>query len=206
MTRGAIILCGGESSRMGRDKAMLPFGPGEVMLQRVARLVGEAVPIDRIVCVAAPGQTLPQLAAAIQFVFDPIPHSGPLAGLATGMVAIESRAAAVFTTGCDVPLLVPAFIERMFDLLDDDEIAAPHDGQRWHPLAAVYRTNVLPRIDSLLAAGERSLVALLESSRTRRVPIDDLRDVDPQLASLTACNTPDDYRNALRRASATTPE
>ena len=45
MRRGAIILCGGASSRMGRDKAWLPFGPDEVMLQRVVRLVGEVVPL-----------------------------------------------------------------------------------------------------------------------------------------------------------------
>ena len=37
MRKGAIILCGGKSSRMGRDKATLPFGP-ELMLQRVVRL------------------------------------------------------------------------------------------------------------------------------------------------------------------------
>ena len=42
MRRGAIILCGGKSSRMGRDKATLPFGP-ELMLQRVVRLIGEVV-------------------------------------------------------------------------------------------------------------------------------------------------------------------
>lgn len=56
MTLGAVVLCGGESRRMGRAKAWLPFGP-ERMLQRVVRLVREAV--GPVVVVAAPGQECP---------------------------------------------------------------------------------------------------------------------------------------------------
>ena len=64
MQHGAIILCGGKSSRMGRDKASLPFGP-ELMLQRVVRLLGEVVDPRKIVVVAAPGQSLPELPAGV---------------------------------------------------------------------------------------------------------------------------------------------
>ena len=56
---GAIVLCGGMSRRMGRPKAWLPFGPDEVMLQRVVRLVREVV--GPVVVVAAPEQELPML-------------------------------------------------------------------------------------------------------------------------------------------------
>ena len=200
MTRGAIILCGGESSRMGRDKATLPFGPDETMLQRVVRLVSEVVPAERIVCVATPNQQLPDLPPEVQIAYDAVHYQGPLAGLATGLTALQGHADAIFANGCDVPLLVRAFIARMFDLLGDHQIAAPHDGERWHPLAAVYRTNLLSQIDSLLAADKRSLVELLETADTRRVPTEDLRDVDPHLTSLLACNTPTDYQAVLRHA------
>ena len=183
---------------MGRDKALLPFGPHETMLQRVVRILADAVPSDRIVCVAACDQKLPPLPAAVEIVLDPQPHQGPLAGLAAGLTAISCRADAAFATGCDAPLLTPAIISQMFEHLADNDIAAPHDGQQWHPLAAVYRTSILPQIKALLAAGERSLVALLESSRTGRVSSGQLRNVDPDLASLTACNTPGDYQRALR--------
>ena len=186
---------------MGRDKASLPFGPNETMLPRVVRLVSEAVPADRIVCVAAPGQSMPPLPAAIQIAFDAKPHRGPLAGLATGLAALQRDADAAFVTGCDVPLLVPAVISRMFELLGDHDVAAPHDGTRWHPLAAVYRTDILPQIESLLAAGERSLTALLESCDTRRVLADELRNIDSELVSLTTCNTAEDYQRAMRRAA-----
>jgi molybdopterin-guanine dinucleotide biosynthesis protein A len=199
MNRGAIILCGGRSTRMGRDKAALPFGRDETILQRVVRLLGIVVPPEHIVCVAAEGQLLPRLPAGVSVVIDRVLDCGPLAGLAEGLAAIENRAEAVFVTGCDAPLLAPAFIERMFTLLGAALIAAPHDSRNWHPLPAVYRTSVLPAAVSLLAAGERSLVALLEVNATRRVSLDELRDVDPELLSLASCNTPADYEAALLR-------
>jgi molybdopterin-guanine dinucleotide biosynthesis protein A len=191
--RGAIILCGGASSRMGRDKAWLPFGSDEVMLQRVVRLVGEVVAFENIVCVAGADQELPPLPSGILTACDPLRHRGPLAGFATGLAAISNRADATFVIGCDVPLLVPAFVTRMFDLLGDFEITVPHDGVRYHPLAAVYRTTILPHVEAILIAGERSLVALIERCRSVSVPVDTLRDVDPKLSSLGGCNTLEEY-------------
>ncbi|MEX2317906.1 MAG: molybdenum cofactor guanylyltransferase [Pirellulales bacterium] len=198
--RGGLILCGGRSSRMGRDKALLPFGPDEVLLQRVARLLSEAVPHEQIVCVAASGRQLPPLPAGVQTVADPIPDGGPLVALAAGLATIADRAEAIFVTGCDAPFLSPRLVARMFDLLQDASAAAPHDGERWHPLAGVYRTAILPAAKSLLESGERSVVALLEKCSARRVAADEIRDSDPQLQSLITCNTPGDYRDALQRA------
>ena len=202
-TRGAVVLCGGQSTRMGRDKATLPFGLHETMLQRVVRLLGEVVPLQRIVCAAAPGQQLPPLPADVRVVVDRQPGSGPLAGLVAGLAALDEQADAVFVTSCDVPLLVPAIVQRMFELLDVSDpaadIVAPHDGERFHPLAAVYRIDVLPVAEALLESDDRSLMALLDTCLTPRVAADELRDVDPELLSLTACNTPEEYEQALKR-------
>jgi molybdopterin-guanine dinucleotide biosynthesis protein A len=197
MSRGTIILCGGASSRMGRDKAWLPFGPGEVMLQRVVRLVGQVVPNEHIVCVAALEQELPQLPEGVMVVRDREPHAGPLAGLTIGLSAIVGHADVVFATGCDAPLLQPALVSRLFDMLGENEIAAPYEQRRFHPLPAVYRSEVQPICDSLLAAGERSLVSLCERCRTLKVSADSLRCVDPELTSLAGCNTDQDYRRLL---------
>jgi molybdopterin-guanine dinucleotide biosynthesis protein A len=182
---------------MGRDKASLPFG-GETLLGRALRNVGQVVPAERIVCVAAPGQSLPPLPTGAIITYDETPHAGPLAGLAAGLAKLQGTADAVYASGCDMPLLLPAFIERMFELLADQDAAAPHDGERWHPLAAVYRTRVLPTAATILAAGERSLTALLDACRTRRVALRELQDIDPELASLMTCNTPADYQSALK--------
>src|SRR3954471_1186321 len=70
-----IVLCGGQSSRMGRPKAWLPFA-GEIMLPRVVSLLGEAV--APIVVVAAPGQDVPPLPPAVEVVRDPERGRGPL--------------------------------------------------------------------------------------------------------------------------------
>src|SRR6188768_1820044 len=97
MRKGALILCGGKSSRMGRDKATLPFGP-ELMLQRVVRLLGEVVELGRIVLVAAPGQELPELPVGVTVAHDLRQERGPLEGLAAGFRSLAGRADAAYVT------------------------------------------------------------------------------------------------------------
>jgi molybdopterin-guanine dinucleotide biosynthesis protein A len=202
MRKGAIILCGGKSSRMGRDKAMLPFGP-ELMLQRVARLIGQSVAGENVVVVAAPTQSLPDLPRNILVAHDTHEYRGPLEGIATGLRALADRADAVYATGCDVPLLVPAFVNRMFELLGDFDIAVPFDGQHHHPLAAVYRPTLLPQIDKLLGADRLRFRYLFDQVRTREILVENLRDVDPQLSTLENLNYEENYAAALAAAGFT---
>lgn len=184
---------------MGKPKALLPLGP-ETMLQRVVRLVSECVPAENIVVVAAQAQHLPQLPPAVEVTHDRHPERGPLEGLRAGLVALQDRADAAFVTGCDVPLLVPAFVERMFELLGENLVAAVREEQRFHPLSAVYRLDVMPMVEELLSNGERSLQALLQKSSTKAVAPDELRGVDPRLDSLWSLNRQEDYAAALERA------
>jgi molybdopterin-guanine dinucleotide biosynthesis protein A len=202
MHKGAIILCGGKSSRMGSDKATLPFGP-ELMLQRVVRLIGSCVQQKNVVVVAAPSQILPALPHDVSIAHDVRKYHGPLAGLALGLETLGDRADAVYATACDVPLLVPAFVMRMFDLLGDSDVAVPYDGQHYHPLAAVYRPSVLPQIQKLLDSDQLSLTRIFDEVRTRQIPVDGLRAVDPQLSTLENLNVEADYQAALRAAGLT---
>jgi molybdopterin-guanine dinucleotide biosynthesis protein A len=205
MKRGAIVLCGGKSSRMGSPKALLPFGP-ERMLQRVVRLVGAAVPPENIVVVAAAGQELPPLPGEVIVTHDRSPHRGPLEGLACGLAALAERVDAAYAIGCDVPLLAPAFVERMFALLESHDIAVPVDDRFHHPLAAVYRVSVLPHIEQLLAADRLRPVFLFDMCDTRLVPVDDLRMADPHLQSLRNINESADHLAALEAAGLESPE
>jgi molybdenum cofactor guanylyltransferase len=189
---------------MGRDKATLPFGP-ELMLQRVVRLLSAAVDTEDMVVVAAPSQCLPDLPPAVTVVRDSHEFRGPLQGLATGLGAIGNRFDAVYATACDVPLLVPAFVEQMFESLSDFDIAVPFDGQHYHPLAAVYRPRVLPHIQSLLDANRLRPVFLFDQVPTREIPVNNLRASDPQLSTLANLNHPDDYRAALIAAGFSMP-
>ena len=191
MKCGGLVLCGGRSSRMGQDKVWLPFGP-ETMLQRVVRLVGEAVGPVHVVCAA--GSRLPELLADARIIRDRRPDRGPLEGLASGLAAMDEQCDAVFVTSCDVPLLTPQFIRRMVDLLGTSDIAVPHFDGRSHPLAAVYRRGVLPHAERLLAADQLRLTRLLDEAPTRLVGPEELLDVDPKLGSLRNVNSPEDYR------------
>lgn len=197
MTSGGIILCGGKSNRMGRPKAGLPFGL-ELMLQRVVRILGQVV--DPLVVVAAEQQDLPPLSPQVRVVRDRRENRGPLEGLCAGLEALQGRAYAAYVTSCDVPLLVPQFVQMMLQRLGDYQVAVPVDGEFHHPLAAVYRTDVLPEIQSLLATDQLRPRFLFDRVRTCRVPVEELRTVDPDLQTLANLNTPTDYVAAARRA------
>src|SRR5436305_5851466 len=143
---GGIVLCGGQSKRMGQPKAWLPFA-GEIMLPRVIRLLREAA--SPIVVVAAPDQDVPSLPAEVRLVRDEEKGRGPLQGLAAGLTALCGQVDAAYLSSCDVPFLRPAFVHRLIDLLGDHVICVPHVGDYHHPLAAVYRLEVAETVARL---------------------------------------------------------
>jgi molybdopterin-guanine dinucleotide biosynthesis protein A len=192
-----VVLCGGQSSRMGRPKAWLPFGD-ELMLPRVVRLLGEAV--SPIVVVAAPGQNVPPLPPGVEIVRDPVPDRGPLCGLYAGLTALRGRADAAYLSSCDAPFLRPAFVRRLIDLLGKHAICVPESGGYRHPLAAVYRVEVAALAERLLAEGRSRPADLFEELPTRVVTSYELADVDPALRTLRNLNTPADYEAAARDA------
>jgi len=194
---GGIILCGGQSKRMGRAKAWLPFA-GELMLPRVVRLLRDAV--EPVVVVAAPDQEVPPLASEVAIVRDEEKGRGPLQGLAAGLAALRGRADAAYLSSCDVPFLRPEFVRRLIDLLDGNAISVPRVGAYHHPLAAVYRLEVADAVGRLLVENRLRPFFLFEAVRTRIVEADELVEVDPTFQTLRNLNTPEDYEAALRDA------
>lgn len=190
---GGIVLCGGQSRRMGVDKAVLMFA-GQPMLARVVDRLEAAV--RPVLVVAAVGQPLPQLPLDVTVVRDQHPDRGPLEGLAVGLGALPPEVEMAFVASCDVPLLAPAFVRRMIELLDDADAAVPEIDNRLHGLAAVYRRSVLAQVRQMLAEDCLRLQSLFDRVKTRRVDPDELRDVDPRLQSLWNINTPEDLRAA----------
>ena len=191
-------MCGGKSTRMGVAKATLPFGP-ETMLQRVVRLLGTTV--SPIVAVAAADQKLPALPEDVIVARDEREARGPLEGLRAGLKALPPSVEAAYVTSCDVPLLVPAFVEHMLDLLGDDDTAVMEIDGFTHPLSAVYRRSVLPQVELLLAQDRLRPAFLFEAMKTRRVSPDEMRAADPDLRTLRNLNTREDYEAALVEAN-----
>jgi molybdopterin-guanine dinucleotide biosynthesis protein A len=194
---GGIVLCGGKSTRMGVPKATLAFGP-ETMLQRVVRLLGTVV--APIVVVAAREQELPELPEYVITTRDEREQRGPLEGLRAGLKALPESVGIAYITSCDVPLLVPAFVERMIGLLGDRDIAVMEIDGFAHPLSAVYRRDTLPHVEALLEKDRLRPVFLFDAVRTRRVRPEEMISVDPQLRTLRNLNTREDYLAALSEA------
>src|SRR4030095_9943591 len=130
MKTGAVVLCGGKSTRMGSSKALLPFGP-ETMLQRVVRLLADVV--SPIVVVAAVDQPLPMLPPEVIITRDELEGRGPLEGLRAGLKALPTDIETAYVTSCDVPLLEPAFVREM--------LRHRGDGDRRLPSPAVGRVS-----------------------------------------------------------------
>jgi molybdopterin-guanine dinucleotide biosynthesis protein A len=193
---GGIVLAGGKSTRMGTSKAMLPFGP-ETMLQRVVRLLSEVV--APIVVVAAEDQDLPELPPGVIVARDERKGLGPLEGLRAGLKALPAGVDAAYVTSCDVPLLVPGFVRQMIELADGYDIAVMDIDGFAHPLSAIYKRSILPRVEDLLSKDQLRPVFLFDSMKTRRIRPDEIT-ADPDLRTLRNLNTPDDYHRALDEA------
>ena len=193
---GGIVLCGGKSSRMGTSKALLPFGP-ETMLQRVVRVLGTVV--EPIAVVAAVDQDLPPLPAGVLVARDEREGRGPLQGLASGLKALPAGVDAAYVTSCDVPLLVPGFVRQMLALAAGHDVALIDIDGFAHPLSAVYRRDVLPHVEALLASDRLRPAFLFEIVKTRRVAPAEMT-ADPALLTLRNLNTREDYERALSEA------
>lgn len=188
---------------MGRPKAWLPFGP-QTMLQRVVHAMQQA--LGPICVVAAAGQPLPNLPPGILVARDEQEGLGPLAGLLVGLQTLRDVCPAAFATSCDVPFLQAGFVQAVCQRLAHYAAAVPTEEGFFHPLAAAYTTRCADVIAKLLAAGRRRPADLFAEAPTLRIPVEELRSADPELASLRNLNDPQAYLTALRDAGFAPPE
>lgn len=180
----AVVLAGGASRRMGRDKATLVF-EGSTLVERVVDTVGTRC--EPVFVIAAPGQALPELSA--QILRDEVRGVGPLLATARGLrAAAEAGAEWVFVCAVDMPHLTSELIDVLLAPAGtaDAAVLLPWDG-RDHYLAGLYRTGLAGLADELIAAGERSMRALADAADTQRIVM------EPQRA-LTNVNTPADLQ------------
>lgn len=181
-----VILAGGQSRRMGRDKASLPAGDG-TLIEHIARRLAPVV--DETIVAGGPSR--PSL-SGLRFVEDHYPGLGPLAGIHAGLGA--ARYAQVWVVGCDLPDADPALAHLFLGLAGGYDAVVPHIGAEPQGVCALYDPGLVSRVDGLLAAGERRVKALLVASNVRYVTSEELRAVDPELRSFRNINTPDDYQ------------
>ena len=202
MTSAAIVLAGGRSTRMGREKATLDWH-GSTLLRRAVGIVARCVD-GPVIVVHATGQTLPALPAGVELATDEREARGPLQGIAAGLHALAGRAEIVFVTGVDAPLLHPALVAHVIGCLRaGDDVALPHAQGFPHPLAAAYRAaTIAPLIAEQLEHDRLGTRPLFERCRVRRLDEAALladpavAALDPDLRSLDNLNAPGEYAAA----------
>ncbi len=186
-----IILAGGQSRRMGQDKALLRLTPGGPTL--IERVIAAARPLGPILLVTNTPDRYAWL--GLPMVPDPQPGQGPLGGLAGGLAAAPAPYNLVLA--CDLPDLQPAVlavlaaVPRTYDVLVPRWTAA--DGTRQiEPLHAVYSRACLPAIQAALAAGHRAVHSFYPAVRVQYLADSALPQVDPHCRSFRNLNTPAD--------------
>ncbi|MDR7522890.1 MAG: molybdenum cofactor guanylyltransferase [Armatimonadota bacterium] len=182
-----IVLAGGQSRRMGTDKAFVPID-GVPMIQRVVEALRTCC--AEVVIVAKDRARYEGLGTRV--VVDASPQQLPLVGLCSGLAAVTTPWA--FAAACDLPFLSARTVRLLSHFAVGFDAAVPHVDGRWHPLHAVYAAAAAPALEGRLAAGVRRLHEALEGLRVRAVTADDLRAADPHLRTLANINTPHQHR------------
>jgi molybdopterin-guanine dinucleotide biosynthesis protein A len=182
-----IVLAGGESRRMGTDKALLEVG-GIPMVQRVLSALRESC--AEVVVVTK--QAVPYKRMGARIVVEESPVRAPLVGIIAGLRAALTPWA--FVAGCDMPYLSPAAVRLLADLAVGHDAAVPRVHGIWHPVHAVYAVSALPVLESQLAGGVRRLAAVLQALRVREVSAGELRAADGTMRTLWNVNTAREQR------------
>jgi molybdopterin-guanine dinucleotide biosynthesis protein A len=169
-----VVLAGGASRRMGRDKATLrlpeSFG-NRALVEQVVLVVGQRC--DPVFVIAAPGQTLPELSARV--LRDEVPGLGPLPAVGRGLrAAADAGAQWAFVCAVDMPLLTVDLIDALAGPAArlPADVVLPWDG-RDHYLAGLYRSALAECVDALTAGGERRMGALADMLDTQRIVLAD---------------------------------
>lgn len=170
----AVVLAGGASRRMGRDKATLPYQGGTLLEHVVSAVKPRCAPVFVI---AAPGQPIPPVDADV--LRDDVRGVGPLVATGRGLrAAAEAGVPWAFVCAVDMPYLDTALIDVLVESSKNltADVVLPWDG-RDHYLAALYRTSLVDRISVLVAAGKRSMSALVNSVEAQRIVVADARSL-----------------------------
>ena len=185
----AIIQAGGQSRRMGRDKALIDY-QGQPILAHVINTLRQ-LSADVIVVANRSdvyGPIVSPLGARLVPDYDP--PSGPLGGLAAGLAAMQHELAIV--VACDMPLLNLELLRHLIARAAGVDAVVPMMGDQYEPLHAVYRRTCLPAIQRRLSNDERRMISFFQDVRLAVVPETDWRAFDPSGRSLANLNTPDD--------------
>ncbi|HEX8918780.1 MAG TPA: molybdenum cofactor guanylyltransferase [Chloroflexota bacterium] len=189
----ALVLAGGQSRRLGRDKAQLQIGRESILdrtIRVLRRLTTDVLAVGR----KAEGQ----YATFTRFLPDERPDAGPLGGLYTGLR--NARGANVVAVACDLPYLDIDALHYLLGLIPGYDAVIPVVGGREQPLHAVYIRTVTPTIERRLDEHELQLSGLLRELHVRFVREEELVEAHVSLQSFVNVNTLEEWHLIERDA------
>ena len=190
------VQAGGQSSRMGENKALKPF-LGRPLIERVVSRIDSAA--DEILITTNDPGAFDFL--GIRQELDIRHGSGPLGGLYTALAAARSPIVAV--VACDMPFAnAPLLVASAGILLHDDvDVVIARSPEGYEPLHAVYRrTTCVPAIESALDSGQLRVISWFPKVRVRHLTSEELDRYDPEGIAFLNVNTPDEFARAEERA------
>ena len=185
----ALILAGGESRRMGQDKANLVLFE-QTLLQHVATALQ---PLFAAIIVSV---RRPRSDCDLQQVIDNPAHAGPLAGLAAGLE--QAKTPWVFAVACDMPFIAAPLIECLAGFRDNFDAVVPVVQGYPQPMAAFYARRSLGTLREILNdSGPHSIRALLDKLKVCYVNEAEIQAADPALRSFFDLDTLEDVALAI---------
>ena len=193
-----IVLAGGMSRRLGRNKAIEPF-KGEPLISRVIRRLSEVT--DEIVVVANNRSRAKELPVfdPVRVVIDSFAEGGSLGGIYTGLKHSRNDWAAV--VACDMPFVNVSLFEHMLGMCSSVDVVVPVLKGYPEPTHALYSRTCLSEIEKRLRIGELKITKFFDEVRVAYIDQNVIQTLDPRLISFINVNTQDDLINALALAS-----
>jgi molybdopterin-guanine dinucleotide biosynthesis protein A len=188
-----FILAGGESARMGRDKALLELG-GEALIVRTARLVESAAGGATVI-----GDSAAYRALGLRTMGDDWPGAGPLGGMATALRA--SRARWSLVVACDLPYLTKPWLDYAIGraFASRAEAVVPMGALGAEPLCAIYHERAETAIRAALAQGTRKVTEALKNLSVETIEPAEWKAFDSEGLLFKNMNAPEDYEEARAR-------
>lgn len=196
---GAALMVGGQSSRLGQDKALLQLGPGAAPLWEVQLQLLQRVGAAELLLSARPDQNFAvEKEGDVRVILDDLPGEGPLSGLASCLRATNESHLLVLAV--DMPRITASFLQRLLEQCSPGIGVAPRQKGRWEGLAAVYPVDLAYLAETRLRSGDRSLQGFLREAEAqgKMLPME-IGEEDEGL--FQSINTPEDleaFRNSLR--------
>jgi molybdenum cofactor guanylyltransferase len=180
-----IILVGGKSRRMGRDKAFLPIA-GKPILERVVEVFQEIFPKIALV-----GNHAERFADSGLPVLPDIYPGSALGGIYTALHHATTQY--VFVSSCDIPFPNLELIRNLCLRRKGADAVVVRTPQGCEPLFALYSTSCLGAIKELLESGDCCAYGYYPKVRVRYVPYQEIARFDLDGRALLNVNTPEDY-------------